>query len=262
MRIFCLLAALAAFAPVTVAQTTLSSERPVTAESEDWYRYRAPLLFGGTVYLPSGPQVHFNRNEMVRVGHFGAIPVYTLTTVEPNSVLLVPLTGGVLQPYRRLDVETQVGMTGIRTIRPVSILDDWGDRADLPAAAIQSISAATPPPVWSPEPVPADRAPLDRPVGTAGVETRPVKPASGRLTTAQRPDGLNAIFITFENQRWFSSGPAVSLDPSSLIVVGRNDGMPVYAQRGTPQIIYVPVARAADSLLAPYRRAERPRSNR
>jgi len=56
---------------VATGQELLMQTTPppaVTAESEPWFVARAPLLFGGTLYFPAGPQVHFNRDEMVRTG--------------------------------------------------------------------------------------------------------------------------------------------------------------------------------------------------
>ncbi len=100
---------------VAGAQGLLQQPTPpptVTAESEPWFAARAPLLFGGTLYYPAGPQVHFNQNEMVRTGYFGAVPVYVRTTIEPGTVIFVPLSGGLMQPYERRRSSELAGTEG------------------------------------------------------------------------------------------------------------------------------------------------------
>jgi hypothetical protein len=101
--------------------------------------------------------------------------------------------------------------------------------------------------VQSPEETQAPAAP----VATAGnIPTRPIVLAP--LATARRPQGLNGVFIEFENQRWFSSGEPVTLDPARFTRVGDYRGFPVYRQNGDPTSIYVVVAAETPSLLAPY----------
>src|SRR5918999_1602212 len=74
----------------------------VTAENDAWYRQREPVLFAGDFYYPAGATVFFNGNTMVRTGHYNGVPLYADTTVEPYSVVLVPIAGGLMQPYERI----------------------------------------------------------------------------------------------------------------------------------------------------------------
>jgi hypothetical protein len=67
-----------------------------------------------------------------------------------------------------------------------------------------------------------------------------------------KPAGLNGIFIDFDARRWFSSGPAVRLDPSRFTQIGTYRGFPVYRQKGDTSTIFVAVAESAESMLAPY----------
>ena len=73
----------------------------VTAENEGWYQRGDPVMYAGDVYYPAGPQVYFNPNEMVRSGVFLGVPIYTRTTIEPFSIVYVPVSHGLMQPYER-----------------------------------------------------------------------------------------------------------------------------------------------------------------
>jgi hypothetical protein len=85
------------------------------------------------------------------------------------------------------------------------------------------------------------------PTGTTG--TLP------RLTSVERPRGLNEIFVSYRGFRWRSAGPAVPFQGDRFTQVGEYHGFPVYAARGEegdPQRIYLP-SRA--NLVAPYEKA-------
>src|SRR5205809_5577862 len=69
----------------------------VTADNESWYANREPIQFAGDLYYPAGATVFFNGNTMVRSGHYNGVPLYTDTTLEPYSVVYVPLERGLMQ---------------------------------------------------------------------------------------------------------------------------------------------------------------------
>jgi hypothetical protein len=229
---------------------------PVTAESEPWYVSRAPLLFDGTLYFPAGAQVHFNQNEMVRAGFYGAIPVYTRTTLEPRSVIFVPLSGGLMQPYERRRSGELAGTEG--SAAPSFPVDNAAEQA---GSRPQSLQAPGPPSgaaslMGESRPSPADRAAgpaaATSSTGTTGTARRnPVE----RFTSASRPQGINAVFIEFAEQRWFSSGQPVPFDPLTFTQIGTRGGLAVYANAASPGTIYVPVSRAAAALVVPYANA-------
>jgi hypothetical protein len=98
------------------AQATLQPTPPptVTAEAEQWYRNGEPVMFAGNIYYPAGAPIHFNGNEMVRSGTYQGVPLYSRTTIEPYSLVFVPLAGRVMQPYERRrdgDLAGTVGST-------------------------------------------------------------------------------------------------------------------------------------------------------
>jgi len=250
------------------AQPLLTPTPPpaVTAESEPWFQSRSPLVFAGRLYYPAGAQVHFNGNEMVRSGYYGSVPVYTRTTIEPYSVLYVPLAGGVMQPYERRRSGDLAGTAG-STVSSFPIDTPTSRPADPEQPILQAQGPPTGLRTFDREAravdvdVPPTRPP-DRPVATSGTARPMESPAPaerlGSLTSARKPEGLNGIFVTFQNRRWFSAGPAVTFDPSRFTQAGRYDGLPIYVDRSTPNTIYVPVAASADALVAPYSLDRRP----
>ena len=73
----------------------------VTAESTTWFQNGEPVTWDGSVFVVSGAMRPFDGNVMVRSGVFRGIPLYTDATLEANTVVLVPMPGGWMQPYER-----------------------------------------------------------------------------------------------------------------------------------------------------------------
>lgn len=200
------------------AQTTPSPT--VTAESEAWYLNGEPILHDGIVYYPRGATVFFDRDEFVRSGFYRGIPLYARTTVEPFSMVFVPLAGGVLQPYERPRTGEIVGTVG-----------SFSPTLPTPVATeerrYRGMAQAAGPPTGLPGPVDVDGNPrtagspaaaaIDegpRPVGTSGRVV--VLPRPRPLITAARPTGANGVFVEFENARWFSAGAPVEFDAAAF----------------------------------------------
>src|SRR4051812_12358231 len=89
--------------PSAIAQSTIRNTRQptISAENERWYLNGSPITFAGHMYYPAGPRIHFIPSEMIRTGDFLGIPLYARTTIEPYSIVFVPIGGGMLQPYER-----------------------------------------------------------------------------------------------------------------------------------------------------------------
>src|SRR5262245_57560511 len=89
-------------APVFAQLEMRPTPRPVvTAIGHGWYRLRQPIQFGGELYYPAGPDVFFDDDVMVRTGHYDGVPLYVDATLEPYSVLYVPIDRGLMRPYQR-----------------------------------------------------------------------------------------------------------------------------------------------------------------
>ena len=241
----------------------------VTAVNESWYQLREPIQFAGDLYYPAGPTVFFSGNIMVRTGHYNGVPLYADTTLEPYSVVLVPVTRGVMQPYERL---RRGDLAGTTASRPPS----FPVRASGERPLLQAPSAPTGAPrstgaigVGSDEAVVgttgswvynaatiARRAPSsdnasERPVGTVGRMSGSTANI-GRGTpvvTVRRPRGNDGIWVPFAGEKWVSAGTAVPME-SEFRTIGQYAGFPVYAREDREGTIYLPT-RAG--LLAPYR---------
>ena len=235
-----------------------------TAENETWYRAGEPVIYAGNLYYPAGPAIHFIGDEMVRSGFYQGVPLYARTTIEPYSVVFVPVGGGMMQPYERRRAGELAGTSG----SSVSSLP-----IDIPSAFAPSISPiqAPAPPVVTSLPMADEsivlpaKVPAPRPVESRAVPRRP-QPAprtnsvavgtSGRVT-GSRPakrisrQSSNGIFVEYDNKRWFSSGPPESMDLRTLNRVGEWHGFPVYVTPGGQNTIYIPIAPGVDAL-APY----------
>jgi hypothetical protein len=241
MRGLIMALALVAAAPAFAQVNSRPTDPPiVTAENESWYRLGEPLQFAGDVYYPAGATVFFDGNIMVRTGHFNGVPLYADTTVEPYSLVFVPLPRGLMQPYERPRRGDLAGTTGSRTPSfPVGRTS--GGRGTLQAPVsptdlprpIGAISAFTP--------AAADAAAAQG----ASRTTQPV-------VTVLRPESNDGIWILFGGVRWISAGPAVPLRAADFQLVGEYAGFPVFVlQQPTAEVIYIPT-RAG--LVAPYQR--------
>jgi hypothetical protein len=220
---------LALLSTPALAQVT---ERPiVTADNDDWFRLGQPIQFGGELYYPAGPDVFFDGNIMVRTGHFNGVPLYANATLEPYSVVFVPISRGLMRPYERR-------VSPIRELRAPS--------TSPPAVIVETRTPAVPVPV---------------PVGTAGREAAPVPMGTtGRVLTARapravvtvrRPEGNDGLWIVYGGQKWVSAGPAIEIGSVALSNVGDYAGFPVYMRADRQDVIYLPTR---PGLMAPYKR--------
>ena len=266
-RLACLLGALTLFQPGALPALAQISLQPTalpetTAETEDWYLSGAPISWGGNLYYPAGPISHFLRNEMVRTGTYERTPLYVRTTQEPGSIVYVPLPGGLVRPYERRRAGSLAGTVG-STVPSFPIV--------LPSAEARPtermLRGPAPPtgvPVGtmgfgtSAQPARTTVAPAARtPAGVAGTSGAaggpPGEPNTTPLQSAQRPIGLNNIFLHFQNVRWFSAGAAVEFTADRFTHTGEYHGFSVFAQNDRRDVIYVSPVPGAPGLLAPYK---------
>jgi|SRR5688572_18697209 len=240
-------------APVAAQIQSRPTDPPlVTAANESWYQLGEPIQFAGELYYRAGPAIFFNGNTMVRTGHYNGVPLYADTTIEPYSIVLVPIGRGLLQPYERPRRGDLAGTTGSRPSSfPVHIVPE---STAIPAAAVSPTRLPVPPGainVYTPEmATAASNARTPGAVGTAGIapsRPQPVQP----LVTLRRPESNDGIWVSFGGERWVSSGVAMPLNTNDFVRVGEYAGFPVFARRELKEeVIYLP---ARSGLVAPYR---------
>ena len=243
----------AAWAQISLQSTPAPT---VTAENEAWYQSGGPIAYGGSIYYPAGAAIHFVRDEMVRTGMFGNVPVYVRTTQEPGSVIYVPLAGGVMRPYERRRTGDLAGTSGSSAPSFVVSLPAEAATADVPQAAapptgVPHAQTGTPAAPTAIQAVPA------LPAAAAGTSGRRVTvrtpPARTRVQTVQRPTGLNAVYIQFKGERWYAAGPAVELAADRFTRIGEHGGFAVYEEKGRPGLIYLSLLNGGGGLVAPYK---------
>jgi hypothetical protein len=231
-------------APAAAQIQSRPSDPPiVTADNDQWYLGGQPVQFGGDVYYPAGPAVFFNGNTMVRSGHYNGVPLYSDTTIEPFSIVYVPLSRGLMQPYERPRRGALAGTTGSRTPSfPVEVPS--------PAATARLT-------VGEPGAAPSRGVDAGIPgaVGTGGYaapRARDVRPLSTPpLATLLRPENNDGVWVAFGGEKWVSAGAAIPFAASDFVRVGEHAGFPVYARRELKEeMIYLP---ARPGAVAPYR---------
>jgi hypothetical protein len=243
LLLFVVMAALCSNGP-SLAQTSLepTPDPIVFADNESWYLSGTPVTFAGNIYYPAGPQVHFSRYEMYRSGFFQGIPLYSRATLEPYSIVFVPLRGGLMQPYERRRAGDVAGTVGSTTPSfPVVLPAEQDDEAARAGLAVHQAPGADP----------YGRTPSDA-VGLAGT-TPPEEVEPARIQTLRRPQGLNGVYIEYDGRTWFSDGPAVEYSPNQFIRVGDYHGFPVYREPGGRRRVYIALFKDTPGLIAPYR---------
>jgi hypothetical protein len=254
MRATVILLAVLAAAPATAQVVSRAAPPPsATAESESWYRLGEPIAFADSLYYRAGATVFFNGDTMVRTGYYNGVPLYADTTLEPYSVILVPIGNGLMQPYERRRTGDLAGTTGSRTpsfpVEPAT--------GTAPSLQAPSAPTALPVPIESAAPAspPIAVSSLGEGTTTAAATTFTPLTTPARATeiaTAVRPRSNEGIWIRYDGQQWVSAGQAVAFDASRFVRVGAYAGFPVYQQRRAARdTIYVP-SRAG--LVAPYRK--------
>ena len=236
------------------AQMTWQPAQPplVTAENETWFRAGDAIDWNGELYYPAGAPEVFNRYQMVRAGSYRGIPLYVDTTLEPNSIVFVPIAGGRLQPYERPRTGRLAGSAGSRmSAFPTSASLEIGTiGAGVTTQGIVTQAAAPPtfgraydlesgPPPTPPSAVVRPRATtpaLPSAVGTTGRLTA----VTNGIASVVRPKGINGAWLMYDGRRWVSSGQAVALVPGDFISIGAYRGSPVYQRVGDAETIYIP----------------------
>ena len=237
------------------AQVTWQPTRPplVTAENEQWYRSGAAIEWNGEFYYPAGAPEAFNAYQMVRAGSYRGIPLYTDATLEPYSIVFVPISGGRMQPYERPRTGMLAGSVGSRapllpTETPGTVtLTPEGYVAQAPGPPTFARAYDVGPSAGAPQPI-SPAVPI---VGTAGT----LAPrAASRATPPPERRSRNAgnaatVYFDYDGRRWVSAGGAIDLD-SSFARVGAFRGSPVYQRRGDNLTIYVPTSKG---LVVPFK---------
>jgi hypothetical protein len=242
---------------VTISVSAQTQSRPsdppiVTAENDAWFSRGDPVQFAGNTYLQAGAHVFFDGNRMVRAGIFNGVPLYVDTTLEPYSVVYIPIGRGLMQPYERPRTGDLAGTTGSRAPSfPVGAQVN----GRTPPMAASAPTGLGPVPVLGDEvsePAPIDPvaflSTLQAPVGPrdAMLISRPMAPP---VTPAEMQRVREKVWIDYRGGRWIPAGPAIPIENSGLVKSGEYAGFPVFSYSGQDERIFLP---ALAGLVTPY----------
>ena len=229
-----------------------------TAAGTEWYANRDPIFVLGNAYYPAGASRFFDGNTMVPATVFDGVPIYQDTTVEPFSLVFVPIGRGLVQPYELRRAGPLAATTGSRA-PSFPVQTDAEAYRELP----DDLDVITDPSLATDIPVPVGTS--YRPCGNVSVSVncpeRPVRTSSqaeapavpvpaGVVQTAKAPEYRAAVWIEFNGSRWFRAGPSVPFDAAAYREIGQYYGTQVYrAVTNDTNTIYVsPV----EGLVTPY----------
>jgi len=116
----------------------------VTAAAADWQARSEPIVVNGLVYFPTRAFRLFDAQVMQQTGVYERVPVYSNVTLEPYSILYVPISRSNFRVYERRRDGDLAGTVGSRTPSfPVEIASDTVRRNAERAAAVAVVAAAT-----------------------------------------------------------------------------------------------------------------------
>jgi hypothetical protein len=188
---------------------------PVTAEFAEWQFNGEAMPFAGLIYFPTRETRFFDGQLMAQVGHFRNVPVYADVTLEPHSVVYVPIGRNLVRAYERRRDRELAGTEGSRpsafplvspseTLREPQLLGTTGSAA--PSVAREASAPAAP--------------------NTAVARTR--------VESVPRPSGINGVWLVFNGSRWYSDGSATALNAERFMKIGEYRGFPVYREKSEP----------------------------
>jgi len=270
-------------ATLGTAQVTLLPTPPpqVTANAE-WQVSGEPIFYTGDFYYRTGPDVFFDGNVMKRTGVNRGVPLYEDSTLEPYSIVYVPVGRNLMRPYERRRAGQLAGTVGSRTPsfpieRDVEVSVAAGlarDFASPPAGISRRVVFDSPRAVATTGPLACCQVGPIAPCGCVPVccggavrserqndvanqaEPRSERqPSPGRpsVESIPAPPSNAGMWVEFNGSRWYLDGPAVLYDRDQFIAAGLYHGFPVYQKRGGPDgEIYLQSVEGG--LVAPFRR--------
>jgi len=214
----------------------------MTAAASDWQINSDPIVVNGLVYHATRGFRFFDGQVMMQVGIVDRVPVYGDSTLEPYSVVYVPIGRDRLREYERRREGELAGTTGSR-VPSYPVLSPSG----------QALREASAPPVVVAtsgllESGPVPRAPAPEPpaasvqapaaavandgssIGTAGSADRGLTRRT-LVETVPRPSGANGVWLEFNGSRYYSDGPATTFSPDRFVPVGDYRGFAVYRDK-------------------------------
>jgi hypothetical protein len=202
------------------AQLSVQESYPdVTAASADWQISGEPIFYDGNYYDPAGATIFYDGAVMSRTGVWKDVALYQDRTLEPYTIMFVPIGGNVMKPYERR-----------REGEPGRVEEDRPLGTSVTVGTPGSSGSIVPPVVKTAPAVPIKR---------------------GHLESVPAPTGARGVFINYSGAKWFLEGEAVTYSANRFTPIGRYRGFPVYREKnGLMNRIWVSVVQ--NGPVAPY----------
>ena len=213
---------------------SLTRPPDVTAASAEWQISNRPILVQGLVFFPTSETRLFDSSVMIQIGVFEGVPVYSDATMEPFSLVYVPVGRATMRAYERRRDGELAGTTGSRTPTfPVAPAALPGQRPERAVGTVGLFATATP-------------------IMTASVPApEPSRPVRTSIESVPPPRATDGVWIRFNGAKWYSDGEAVAYSPDRFTRIGEYLGFPVYREKDDKkEAIWVAVVQ--DGPLAPY----------
>ena len=214
---------------------SLTRPPDVTAASAEWQISNRPILVQGLVFFPTSETRMFDSSVMIQIGVFEGVPVYSDATIEPFSLVYVPVGRATMRAYERRRDGELAGTTGSRTptfpVAPPALPEQ---RLERTVGTVGLFATATTPTVTASLPAP-----------------EPSRPARTAVESVPRPRATDGIWIRFDGAKWYSDGEAVAYSPNRFTRIGDYRGFPVYREKDDRKDA-IWVAIVPDGPLAPY----------
>jgi hypothetical protein len=249
------------FPRVSTAQVySYPTPPPEFSAAAAWQLSGDPLVVNGILYFPTRAFRLFDAQVMVQSGVYGGVPIYADVTLEPYSIVYVPVSPSNMRVYERRRDGALAGTTGSRTPSfPVEIASPivFANTQRAYAVAVAAASNGT---ASTAGPTPEMRSPgvdsrMPLPMSTTGLVVDRPRPQHTRIEVIPQPAALslNGVWLEFNGARWYAEGAAAPFSPDRFEPIGDYRGFAVYrARQGDANAIWVAVVNGGP--VAPYKK--------
>jgi hypothetical protein len=193
-----------------------------------------PIIVNGLVYHPTAETRFFDPRIMAQVAIVQSTPIYADVTLEPNSVVYLPVSRYLVRGYERKREGDLAGTEGSRVPAfPIEIPSSIGATGQQVPPAIGTSGSAV--------------------IGVREPNPAPPIPERTHVVSIPPPSSNDGVWLVFEGARWYSRGSAVAFRSDRFTRIGDYRGFAVYRDKnGRADEIWV--ASVKDGPLAPYAR--------
>jgi len=198
----------------------------VTAATAPWQANNEPIVVQGLAYFPTREMRMFDGQVMTQIDVYQGVPIYADTTIEPFTLVYVPLTRDRMRTYERPHDPDYAAISGRGTATRVP----W-----LAARAAPSSPRS------------------EEPSSAARLAEAPEARRRPTVESIPRPRTTNGVWVDFGSSRWYLDGDAASYARDRFVQIGSYRNFPVYGERGgATDRIWIPAVNGG--LLTPYTR--------